>query len=35
MTGIGILGMICGLDILLMLCSMPSISGWILDKLGL
>lgn len=34
MTGLGILGMICRLDILCLFCSMPSVSGWILDKFG-
>lgn len=35
MTELEIIGVICKLDILCLFCSMPSISGWILDKLGL
>ena len=35
MTWIGIIGVIYLFDLLMFLSTMPSLTGWILDKLGI
>ena len=35
MTWIGIIGVLYVFDLLMFLAAMPSLTGWILDKLGI